>query len=332
MSIIANVNIILVYILAVVVFIHSFKFRGLYKTLFLLFGTLLVGLAIENMNSLYGGYRYPGSELTWFWGNSPFDIGLGWFVIIYCSSYFSHILIGKCQGSLPTIGIGTVPENGVDKMFLKNTILRAGLAGAIAVSFDMAMDPLAVKLEFWIWEINNIYIQGVPLGNYIGWFLLVFTFLVFHDIIITYFSFKNSSKQKTAFFYSFGCIMSAAITGLILMGLVYLFGLEGIRTDERNALDLTPTPYRIEGIKITLIIVLIFFSLIMISSFIPEIRQNIPKSKLWRIFPSIFMLSIWCITIVMGIILGPEYIIIALTQALLLVIVCIYLIIRPYTD
>ena len=73
---------------------------------------------MENINSIFGGYYYPGdaSDLIVFIGLCPFDIILGWYVIIYCCSYMSHILIGKGKNSLPIQGIGTNPEK-IDKEF-----------------------------------------------------------------------------------------------------------------------------------------------------------------------------------------------------------------------
>ena len=116
MSVAVDLNLVLTYTLAVFVSIHAIKFRGAYKTLLLFFAAIIIGGGLENINSIFGGYYYPGSasNLIVFIGLCPFDIILGWYVIIYCCSYFSHILIGKGKGSLPIQGIGTNPE----KIFL----------------------------------------------------------------------------------------------------------------------------------------------------------------------------------------------------------------------
>ena len=333
MSVTVNMNIVITYSLAILVGFHSYKFRGAFKTLILFFGSWIVGGCVENINDLFGGYYYPGSEFTIFLYRCPFDVVLGWFIIIYCSSYIAHIIVGKGRGSLPAIGIGSDPKNGVDKQFLKDTFIRAALAGYIAVSLDFFIDPVAVENGWWIWTINNIYIIGVPLGNYIGWFLLIFWACVFYDIIVTYCTVENKKKIITAGIWAGGTILASLLTGLPLEGLTTLFGLDGVRTDDRNALDTTLTPARIEGLIIITIILLISIGLILASSLAPnKMPETRPTGKIWRILPPVLMLVFWAMIMVVAV----------LTSALMIavgILFCIpyfwingYLIKNPYMD
>ncbi len=331
MSLLGNIDTIMVYVLTVVVSIHSYKFRGLYKTFILLFGALLVGITIENINALFGGYTYPGTELTWFWGKSPFSIGCGWFVLMYVSSFFSHSIIGKYKGSFPTIGIGTNPE-AVNASFIKLTIARALLAGAIALSFDLVMDPVSVELGFWIWEVDNIYIQGVPLGNYIGWFLLVFTFSMFHDIIITHFSLRSANQFKTTVMFLVGCIFATMITGLVLMGLTYLFGTPGIRTEglDTHPLDPSITPARINAIIVAFVFAMILIGCLMASSLAPnKLPESRPEKLWWFRIPSLIYVTMWTVTMICAATLGIAYVLLGIYQPFLYLIITFYFLVKP---
>lgn len=327
-----NLNTIMVYGLSVVVALHSYKFRGAFKTFILFFGALLVGITIENINALFGGYEYPGTDLTWFWGKAPFSIGLGWFVLLYVCNFFSHALIGKYKGSLQTIGLGTNPEKGIEREFIKITILRSALAAAIAVSFDLVMDPVSVRLKFWIWEIDNIYIQGVPLGNYCGWFLLIFTFSFFHDIIITHFSIKNAKEYKISAIFVLGCILAALITGLVLMGLTYLFGMPGIRTEglDTHPLDPSLTNARIEAIFVAFIIALVLMGLIIASSLAPNrLPEPRPTQTFWYMIPSLAFLIMWGVVLYCAAVTDPYLVLLGLLQPFLYLIVTIYFLLKP---
>lgn len=41
-------------------------------------------------------------------------------------------------------------------------------------AWDVGMDPMMVANEHWVWEVEGAYF-GVPLQNYWGWWLTVFT-------------------------------------------------------------------------------------------------------------------------------------------------------------
>jgi uncharacterized membrane protein len=46
------------------------------------------------------------------------------------------------------------------------------LAAVIAVVFDLFLDPVAVTAGYWVWlKETNIY-YGIPLLNFVGWFVL----------------------------------------------------------------------------------------------------------------------------------------------------------------
>jgi uncharacterized membrane protein len=44
----------------------------------------------------------------------------------------------------------------------------------VMTSWDVVMDPLMVRGQNWIWEVEGAFF-GIPLQNYWGWWLTVFT-------------------------------------------------------------------------------------------------------------------------------------------------------------
>ena len=95
MSLNVNILVILIYIIAIFVIYHSYKHRGLYKTLLFLFGAMILTAGIENINVIFGGYEYPDGGLTIMLYLCPLWVPLGWYVILYCANFMTHILIGK---------------------------------------------------------------------------------------------------------------------------------------------------------------------------------------------------------------------------------------------
>ncbi|WP_207669017.1 carotenoid biosynthesis protein [Clostridium chromiireducens] len=58
-----------------------------------------------------------------------------------------------------------------------NVFLVPLIATFIMVMWDVVMDPITATVnKVWIWEDGGSYF-GVPISNYLGWFLVVYIFL-----------------------------------------------------------------------------------------------------------------------------------------------------------
>ncbi len=325
-------NIIITYTLSICVFIHSYKFRGLYKTLLLLFGAVIIGGGIENVNSIFGGYYYSEAELTIMIGKCPLDVIFGWYVLIYCCSYMSHAFIGKFRGSGPIIGVGTAPT-ALNKQFFKDTILRAALSGYIAISLDFLIDPVAVANGWWIWQVHNIYMPfEVPLGNYLGWWLLIFWGVTIHDTIMAYCSLKNKSERITSLLWAFGTILVVLFTGLILMEFTFWWSMAGVRTTglDTTSVNASITSDRMVWIMYAVVMVLVALGLIMASSFIKnKLPEPRPTSKLWFAWPAILMFAFWIAVIAIAALTSWELFAAGIVFCAHYLILCLYLIFRP---
>lgn len=122
-------------------------------------------------NVLFGHYQY-GNVLGPKWKEVPLLIGINWFGIMYCVGIAMHMLQQRLEKSQPQ----TV--SAFNKYWLYISFVVDG--AALAVLFDWILEPVAVKLDYWQWQGNEI-----PSGNYWGWFfvsalvLFIFKFLRF---------------------------------------------------------------------------------------------------------------------------------------------------------
>ena len=100
-------------------------------------------------------YVYPGQTRAWVFAY----IFFGW--------------IGVC-GTCLLIAEGILAPPGAD--VLTAAALRWQvplLAAVIAVSLDLFIDPVAVALGYWVWRVPGDVYFGIPLLNFIGWFVLM---------------------------------------------------------------------------------------------------------------------------------------------------------------
>jgi len=132
-------------------------------------GSILWTGTIENLAVMMGAYDYFAYSNYYSFGGKliegyggwvawilfvPVSICLGWFFLSYPAMMISIRLLG---------------DKG-------NIWLKAAVAGLILVSYDLFFDPLAVVNQWWRWTTPALYIRGVPLSNWMGWFFLLFFF------------------------------------------------------------------------------------------------------------------------------------------------------------
>jgi uncharacterized membrane protein len=347
MSLSVDILAVLIYVLTIIVLYHSYKHRGIFKSLFLLFGFFVVGGGIENVNITFGGYYYPGSPLTFYLLNCPLWVVLGWYLIAYCASIISHLIIGRGRGSLSITGFGTDSEKGIDKSFIKNTFLRALLTAYISMLIGLIMDPTAAANGWWIWKVDNIYIHGVPFGNYLGWVFVVFWTMFFHDILIVWAN--QNEKKETTTVAVWACISTVALflAGLMLMGSTFLFGLKDIRTDNRIYLLDLILQVKWEGLMMSLIFLAVSIGFIFLTSLTPNtVPEPRPTEKIWRILPSVVLLMYWVVmmisTVLTAILIDPANLLTDVTGSLLvaagiingipLFFLTLYIVKKPYLD
>jgi len=131
-----------------------------------------VGISVEvigvNSGILFGDYSY-GHVLGLKIKDVPVLIGINWFIIIYCCGISINTLLMKAINRVAA-------DTGNTPMALK--ALSVIIDGAtLAVFFDWLMEPVAVKLGYWVWNGDG----SIPMFNYICWFVVSLLLLaVFH--------------------------------------------------------------------------------------------------------------------------------------------------------
>jgi len=331
MSVDVNVEIFLIYGITIAVLIHSFKFRGAFNTLLFFFGGVIVCGGIENVNVTFGGYEYPTGGITFLIYECPIWVITGWYVIIYCAVFISHSLVGKGEGSLTIIGIGTEAKNGVDKQFIKLTIIRCAFAAYIAILLDLIMDPVGIANNWWVWKVDNIYIHGIPFGNYIGWLFVIFWTLFFFDIIVTKAHAEKEKEIITSAKYSIACIGAMFFAGLILMMFTFWFGMDGVRTDDRLVLMDLIINVQWELFIFVAIGIFIGIGLVLAASFAPnKLPEPRPNTKFWYNLPPILMLIFWAVMMVTAFFTSSLLVAVGIVDCIPLLILCVYVIKNPF--
>lgn len=96
---------------------------------------------------IFGSYRY-GEALGFKLLGTPFLIGLNWLMLIY--TIYTYLQ----RWNLPSW-------------------IRSAAGALVMVGYDLLMEPVAPKLDFWYWAGNT-----VPLQNYMAWWLVSFIFFM----------------------------------------------------------------------------------------------------------------------------------------------------------
>ena len=123
-------------------------------------GIFLAGFFIEVMGVhtgvIFGKYWY-GQTLGTKVLDVPLVIGANWLLLIYCSSIIAENIFNIIKKK--------IPENSC----LDNLLLKAIFASFLMVSLDYLIEPVAIHLDFWHWQNEQI-----PIQNFQAWFLLAF--------------------------------------------------------------------------------------------------------------------------------------------------------------
>ena len=110
---------------------------------------------------LFGVYHY-GDSLGLKWLNVPLVMGINWIL-------------------LSLIGFGLVNK------YFTNLIVKSSLAALLIVLLDILIEPIAIQLDYWTWQNNEI-----PLQNYVMWFIVSFSI----QVIINYSKIKIDFKSS----------------------------------------------------------------------------------------------------------------------------------------
>lgn len=145
-------------------------------------------------------YEYPGQSPIWV---TAF-IFCGW--------------IGMCGSSL-LIAEGILCRRGEDVLTGRGMWWQGPLlTAAIAVVTDLFMDPVAVAAGYWVWlKEANLYF-GIPLLNFVGWFVLM---------LLAPFAWIAIARRREWPLWRKGALATAAIVPLCVAAVILSVMLNG---------------------------------------------------------------------------------------------------------
>nr|WP_227717264.1 carotenoid biosynthesis protein [Methanobacterium lacus] len=160
------------------VFLYAVERYGKRNALIFFIVTSVVSLFFENLSVLtgfpFGFYHYSPSLGVL---PVPLIIIFEYFAMGYLSWILSHILTGQYSKRLEGKQIFIVPI----------------VATFIMVMWDLTVDPISATLQgLWVWTYPGPFFR-IPISNYFGWFLVVYTFL---QILALYLSKYDTIKPE----------------------------------------------------------------------------------------------------------------------------------------
>jgi len=173
--------------------IYQKNFRRLYEII----ACAIFGLILEIGNTyLAHTYSYSQNFLINL-AHVPIAVGLGWAVIIYCAMLLSD------QYNVPWH-------------------LRPFMDAFTAITIDLAMDAVAIRLGFWTWAIPlDKEWYGVPFENLVGWILVVLSF----SFIVRFIRTLNYKRVLTKVLMTLTPILAYAglMIGLFIFSTIAIF-------------------------------------------------------------------------------------------------------------
>ena len=153
-------------------------------------------------------YEYPGQSQLWVFT----FIFFGW--------------IGMC-GSCLFVAEGLLARPGRDMLTQRRLWWQVPLiTGVIAVVLDLFIDPVAVAAGYWVWFVQGTVYYGIPLLNYVGWFVLMFLAPLAWILIARHRQWSYWQKGGVALGALVPLVIASVVLSLTLNGAVAALGLQ----------------------------------------------------------------------------------------------------------
>jgi len=134
----------------------------------------------------FGGHYVYASQLTLF--TVPLEVILYWAVFIYVGYSIVNSFLYWLKQKKPTFKAGNYIS----------LVLAVLLDGLVVVALDFFMDPIAVRQGNWKWLEGGSYF-GIPIGNFIGWFVVVIIATGIFRSVEYFFPKKEIQYDKSVF-------------------------------------------------------------------------------------------------------------------------------------
>jgi len=199
---------------AILIFYHSYHKYDLWRSILFLTGSFVFTGLEEAMWILLGrfGITFPTYFFSrgglWFF-EVPFYTCIGWYIVAYTCVFLAEKLVPNPRRYLAHAAIGAF----------------------LAMDLDLWTDPVMVNLwrvsaiptntGMWKWLMTDtLTIFGIPLMNFLGWFLVIFLFAILWKVIP-----KNVDQwgyRKTSLIF-YGCTPLLLIICFLVLSGVEIF-------------------------------------------------------------------------------------------------------------
>ena len=167
----------------------------------------VVGLLFESVGVatgwIYGYYHYTSELGPKFLGLVPYLIPVAWFMMSY-----------------PFFVIADRPVSSGWRRW-QRVLAVAVVGGLVITAWDVVMDPIMISEGFWIRDKGGAYF-GIPLQNFWGWWLTVFTTFALYLWL-----FRKGTKAAEAE-NDWQALVSHLVTGLSITIISFLSGTGGL--------------------------------------------------------------------------------------------------------
>jgi uncharacterized membrane protein len=193
-------------IMVTFVLVHGARFYGVRNIIIFAAITFIVSWCLESLSIAtgfpFGNYHYTGAGKI---GEVPWVIMPAYLSTGYLAWMIAHILTDHFGPTLKR----------------KDVLLLPFIGAFVMVMWDLVMDPIhsTIRLE-WIWENGGFYF-GVPITNFIGWFLTVFLFFLLFSIY--YHGWGSKGKQSEIRDRSFWLVVPMMYLGVAMESLLIPF-------------------------------------------------------------------------------------------------------------
>jgi uncharacterized membrane protein len=181
--------------------LHAGQREGWTRALRLLALVFAVSLLFESVGVatglVYGSYHYTNKLGPLFLDLVPYLIPVAWFLMSYPSFVIADRLIP------------------VDWKRWQRILSVAAVGGLAMTAWDLVMDPIMVASGHWVWDVDGAY-HGIPLQNFWGWWLTVFTTFALYMLI------SGNPPQTSATKSDRQAVLSYLVTalGIVIVSLV----------------------------------------------------------------------------------------------------------------
>lgn len=188
----------------ILLILHSLLTLSALRATFFIALAVFTGWIMEvwglSAGTFFGGhYVYKTNQLALL--NVPLSVILYWAVFIYTGYCVVNSFIYWLHKQKPS-------QNQKNLWLLPMAVL---LDGCVVVAIDLFMDPLQVQSGSWRWLEGGPYF-GVPIGNFIGWFLVTIIVTGIFRTFEYFFSTKDTKHDKAVYIIPVICYGALAIS------------------------------------------------------------------------------------------------------------------------